>query len=389
MNTVLGKSYLYQKTGLAVTQRLIDAVGSLFFRPSKTPFPEVRKILVSRIDHLGDVFLASSILPHLKAAFPKARIHFMAGQWAVCCLKHNQLIDKILVYNSVRHNRAKGLLKNAVDAFKGFFSNVRQMRREGYDLCIDLRAYPFNSIPLMYLGKGKYKVGFATGGYGFLLDKVIPYRTGVHELAHVTDALDALGIDTSLRVLRPEFKVPKSAEQECKRALFDMGIHEREPYVLLHTGSGNAYKLWKKERWQELISKINLEYGIKTVVCDPVYGDLKGCIKLSTLVSFELFAAVARRAELFVGLDSLPAHLAASFGTPVVSIWCGINDCVQWRPLGDSVSIVKKDMPCSPCFRKKGCQSMKCMDLSAEDGMKEARKYLDFLKSSKVVRLRR
>lgn len=376
MISILGKNYLFQKFRWAVAQRLIDAVGSLFFRPNEKPLPEVKKILISRIDHIGDVFLASSIVPHLKAAFPMAEIHFMVGQWAVCCIRHNSAIDKILVYNALRHNRSGNLKTNAIEAFKGFFSNVIQLRKEGYDLCIDLRAYPFNSIPLIFLGKGKYKVGFDTGGYGFLLDKIIPYRTGVHELAHVQDALRAIGIDAPLRVIMPEFKVPNTAEQESERVLLEIGIQVKEPFVLLHTGSGNIYKLWEKERWQELINKIRREYHIKIVVCDPVYGDLMGCLKLSSMLPLELFAAVAKRSELFVGLDSLPAHLAASFGTPVVSIWCGINDSVQWRPIGESLSIVKKEMPCSPCFRKKGCPSMGCMDISAEDCMKEVRKYL-------------
>lgn len=376
MITVLGKNYLFQKFRWAVAQRLIDAAGSLFFGPKETPLPEVKKILISRIDHIGDVFLASSILPHLKAAFPKAEMHFMVGQWAVCCIRHNPAVDKILVYNALRHNRSGNLIRNAIEAFKGFFSNVIHMRNEGYDLCIDLRAYPFNSIPLLFLGKGKYKVGFDTGGYGFLLDKIIPYRRGVHELAHVQDALRAIGVDAPVRAIKPEFKVLDTAEQESERVLLATGIQVKEPFILLHTGSGNIYKLWEKERWQDLIDTIRREYRIKIVACDPVYGDLMGCLKLSSMLPLELFAAVAKRSELFLGLDSLPAHLAASFGTPVISVWCGINDSVQWRPIGENVSIVKKDMSCSPCLRKKGCRSMECMDISVEDCMKEVRKYL-------------
>lgn len=383
MITVLGKNYLFQKFRWAVAQRLIDAAGSLFFRPNEASLPEVRKILISRIDHIGDVFLASSILPHLKAVFPMASIHFLVGQWAVCCIKHNPAVDKILVYNALRHNRSGNLIRNAIEAFKGFSSNVMCMRKEGYDLCIDLRAYPFNSIPLIFLGKCKYKVGFDVGGYGFLLDKIIPYRRGVHELAHVEDALRAIGIDTPIRAIKPEFKVPYTAEQESERVLLDIGIHLKESFVLLHTGSGNVHKLWEKERWQDLINKIRREYNMKVVVCDPVYGDLTGCLTLSSMMPLELFAAVAKRSELFVGLDSLPAHLVASFGTPVISVWCGINDSVQWRPIGENVSIVKKDMSCSPCLRKKGCRSMECMDISAEGCMKEVRKYLGSSNSNK------
>lgn len=389
MITLFGRSYLFQKYHWASFQRLVDAVGELFFRPSRTPFPEVRKILISRIDSLDGVFLSCSVLPHLKGAFPKAKIHFITGQWALSFLKLNPYVDKVLVYDPISRTLSSGELKSAASSVRSFFINAKAMANSGYDLCIDLNPGPFNAIPLFAFGKGRYKAGFSTGGYGFLLDKEIPFRPGAHEMTRIADALSALGIDTSMRVLRPEFKVSRSAEQDCNKMLGDLGISDRESFVLIHTGADNPRKLWKKERWQELINKISREYGLKSVVCDPVYGDFRGCIKLSTLVSFELFATVAKRAEVFIGADSAPAHISASFGTPVVAVWCGINDDAQWRPLGDSVSVIKKELPCSPCGRKNGCQGMNCMDISAEDCMKEVRRYLDYLKTAKVVRLRR
>lgn len=386
----MGRSYLFQKPYMAIGQGIIDFLGYSIFRKSgnaQAP-SNIKKILVSRIDHFGDVFIASSILPHLKIAYPSAKIHFMAGEWAKSYLRSNPNIDRVLIYNSIRHNRAKGLLKNARTALSGFVGNVRKMRAEGYDLCIDLRAYPFNSIPLMYLGGGRCKVGFATGGWGFLLDKIVPYREGVHEISHVNDTLKALGIFVPDKDIKPEFTPSKTALKECSRILEGLGITEGEQFVLIHTGCGNPKKQWKKECWQELIDKLSGIYEIKVLVYDTEFGDLNGCIKLPSLISFELFAAAAKRATLFIGLDSLPAHLAASFSTPVVAVWCGINDSVQWRPVGRSVRVVKNEVDCSPCFRKNGCSSMECMEIRVDDCLKEASRYLDFHKNSKVVRLK-
>ena len=379
--------YLFQKPYLAVIQWVIDAVGRLLFLPvRKRKMPtDVRKILVSRIDHLGDVFIASSILPHLKKAFPRASIHFMAGEWARGYLRSNPHIDSLLVYNSMKLNRNKGLLKNALSAVTGFAANVREMRSESYDLCIDLRAYPFNSILLLVLGGGKYRVGFSTGGFGFLLDNVIPYRTGVHEITHVKDALSSIGINVPESELRPEFVPTRSSVKETTRILEGLGIAEGEKFVLVHTGSGAPKKLWRKERWQELVKGIIRRYGIKVVLYDPTYGDsIKGCIKLPPLISFEQFAVVAKKASLFIGLDSLPAHLAASFGTPVVVLWCGINDFRQWKPVGEKVALVRKDVDCAPCFKKNGCAEMHCMDITADECMREAAMFLDPLRPARA-----
>lgn len=389
MKTAFGKTYLFKKPYLAMLQGAADTIGYLLFRRQSAKMPsEVKKVLVSRIDHFGDVFIASSILPHLKAAYPGARIDFLAGEWAWGYLRSNPFINRVLVYNAFRHNRNGGFFKKAFGAIEGFFRNVRDIRAEGYDLAIDLRAYPFNSIPVLYLGGVKYIAGFSTGGFGFLLNNVVHYRTGVHETAHINDALTALGTNVPLRQLRPSFTPPKTALKEASRVLEGLGIPEGEDYVLIHTGAGNPGKLWKKEEWQGVIDRIVTRHGVKVVAYDPVYGDLLGCTYLPALISFELFAAVAKRASVFIGLDSMPAHLAASFNTPTVVVWCGINDSVQWRPVGESVSIIKKDVACSPCFLKNGCKSMDCMRISAEDCMREAGRYLKYEKPSKVIWLK-
>lgn len=361
-----------------MAQYVMDLAGKLLFRAAAKSMPkDIRSILVARIDHLGDVFLASSILPHLKKHYPDAKIDFMAGQWAKDFLGTNAYIDKVLVYNSSKHNRAKGVFKKLTDSITGFFKNVRQMRSTRYDLAIDLRAYPFNSIPLIFLGGARYKAGFSTGGFGFLFDKLVPYRTGVHEIDHIRDVLGAIGIDVDKHGLKPQYCPSRYAEKDCVRLLEGLGVAGREKFVLVHTGSGTPHKLWKKEAWQKTVNMITDRYGTRVVMYDPVYEDsITGCVKLPSSISFDTFAEVVKNAALFIGLDSLPAHLAASFGVPTVVVWCGINDHRQWQPLGDNVALVRKALDCAPCFRKNGCQSMHCMDISAQDCLNEITRFL-------------
>jgi len=368
VKTIFGRRYLYEKSLPALFQAVIDSAGYLIFRRKRSRPENIRRILVSRIDHVGDVFMASSILPHLKKAYPDAKIDFMAGDWNLFLLRSNPLVDNVLVYNSFKHVRNKGLIKRAAGGLTGFVKNVRRLRSSGYDLAIDLRAYPFNSIPLLYLGGVRYSVGFATGGFGFLLDGVVPYRTGTHEASHLSDALASLGISVHEGGLRPRFVLSEEARKNAAGVLSGLGIEEGDRFVLIHTGSGNPAKLWKKEGWQELIRMIG-KTGIKIALYDDVYPDIKGAPRLPEM-PIETFAAVTSRAAAFVGLDSFPAHLAASFDVPTVVIWSGIGDHRQWRPAGEKVSVIRRDLKCSPCSRKNGCETMECMDISADECMK-------------------
>ncbi len=371
MRHSFGRPYLYQKPYMAFFQGLVDVIGYVFFKPAGKPPKDVKKILVSRIDHMGDVFLASSVLPHLKKAYPKAEIDFMAGSWSAPCLKDNPYIDRVVLYDAFKHNRRPGLFKNLSEAIPCFLKTVRDMRKAPYDLCLVLRAYPFNGIVLSYLGGCKNIIGFATGGFGFLLGRVAPYREGVHELAHLADALDAAGVKVSEKEMRPVFNVSKEAVDKWSTMRRVLGVDDNEPYILVHTGAGNPKKYWKKEGWQALIDSMIADFGYKVLAYDPLYGDLKGCIGLDSLILFEVFAAALKGATAFAGLDSMPAHLAASFGVPTVVVWCGINDPVKWRPAGERVAIVKKDVPCAPCSTKDGCPGMACMDISVAECFKE------------------
>lgn len=368
MKTIFGRVYLYEKSYPALVQAVIDSAGYFLFRRSRRKPENIRKILVSRIDHVGDVFIASSILPHLKKAYPSAKIDMLAGEWSLFLLRSNPLIGDVLIYNSFKHNRAGGFLKKAAQGLTGFVKNVRRLRSVRYDLSIDLRAYPFNSIPLLYFGGGRYNVGFATGGNGFLLDRVIPYRKGTHEAAHLSDALESIGLRVHEDDLRPRFDLTEEAIRNAAGVLRGIGIEEGERFVLIHTGSGNPAKLWKEERWQELVRRIR-EEGIKIALYDDIYLGILDSARLPKM-PVETFAAVASKASAFIGLDSFPAHLAASFGVPAAVIWCGIGDHRQWRPIGGKVSVIRRELKCSPCARTNGCETMECMDISVEDCMK-------------------
>jgi ADP-heptose:LPS heptosyltransferase len=63
-------------------------------------------------------------------------------------------------------------------------------------------------------------------------------------------------------------------------------------------------------------------------------------------------AALIERADVFVGADSGPAHLAAAVGTWSVVLFSGTNYAQQWRPWNARARVVKHDVPCSPCHRR-------------------------------------
>ena len=62
--------------------------------------------------------------------------------------------------------------------------------------------------------------------------------------------------------------------------------------------------------------------------------------------------ALLERADLFVGADSGPSHLAACARTPSVVLFSGTNRHAQWRPWSRRSLVLRHDVPCRPCHHK-------------------------------------
>ena len=146
-----------------------------------------------------------------------------------------------------------------------------------------------------------------------------------HHLAH----LASLGIQDSPPALA--IQLPNESRVTADHVLAKAGVLSN--FVIIHPGSARIEKFWEAERWAELINHLSergftcvLSGGpaemeqthiaaIKDKLRRPVI-DLSGQVDLLTLT------AIIKKAQLLVGVDSAPTHLAAAMQTPqVVLLW--------------------------------------------------------------------
>lgn len=100
------------------------------------------------------------------------------------------------------------------------------------------------------------------------------------------------------------------------------GLHLPRDFVVLHCTSNDPVRNWSQTKWKSLVTYITettgktiVEIGLRPVVVDSDTEQARNlCGKLSILETAE----VIRRAALFIGIDSGPAHLANAVGTPGV-----------------------------------------------------------------------
>jgi len=85
----------------------------------------------------------------------------------------------------------------------------------------------------------------------------------------------------------------------------------------------------------------------------PAKFDLIGKTNLRQIV------ALLEGASLVIGNDTGPMHMAAGLGVPLVSPY-GPTDPVRTGPFGRLDSVIRLDLPCSPCYSRT-CSHTSCM----------------------------
>lgn len=158
----------------------------------------------------------------------------------------------------------------------------------------------------------------------------------------------------------PDFQVPAdpSAEAEALRYL-SFGPLKNRPVMVLHPGGRHWFKRWPPDRfsclarwWIEEKKGGVILAGTpdETSLLQSVASGLpSGDSVLFVQQSVPFLHALLARADIFVGNDSGPLHLARSAGTPSIALF-GSTSPEVWGPFpGEGGSVFYHPPACSPC----------------------------------------
>jgi heptosyltransferase-2 len=322
-----------------------------------------KKILVIKLDRIGDMVMTTPIFRALKEKWPEANISVLANTVNSSVIINNPFIDNIFVYDK------RGCHKERVKRLS-FFNNIRE---KGFDIVIDpYLDYKLNTaIITRYVGS-KYRLGFEFAGKEVLYNirypsKVFPLFT---ETKHVIDfylgLIECLGVKPG--TVQPEIFLTSDEKKNAQRLLTHNGINPERTIIGIHPGGNYESQRWPIERFAAVSDQLIRDYDADVV--------LFGGPKERLLVS-EFRTCAARTPVIFEGLDqrefmsvlsscslllcnnSGPLHIATALNIPTVSTM-GPTIPFLWWPRGDNHIVLRKDLDCSPC--KKGiCATHECM----------------------------
>ena len=328
------------------------------YLPDAVPLDQVRRALVIKLRHHGDVLLSAPVFAALKAAAPQARLDALVYRDTAEMLSQHPAIDTVHCID--RQWKKLGPWGH----LRAEWQLLQTLRHPGYDLVIHLTDHPRGAWLARAVG-ARWAVGPKVRGRGGFWQNSFTHFVGApgnalrHTVERNLDALRRIGLYPAPDQRRLSLVPGMEAERRVGQLLADLGLGGK-PFVHLHPASRWRFKCWTAEAMAAVINGLQAE-GWPVVISaapDPAEREMvaaiqaglaRSAVDLSGQLSLKELAALAGRARLFIGVDSAPMHIAAAMGTPVVALF-GPSGDKEWGPWGvPSRVIVSQDHPCRPC----------------------------------------
>ncbi len=110
---------------------------------------EIRRILVVKLDHIGDFVTALPAIRRLKAVFPQASVTVLAGRHARGFARMEPAIDELIEFDFFHARSQLGEKTLSKDDFLALRAQLAPYR---FDLAVDLRKHLSTRDVLQYTG---------------------------------------------------------------------------------------------------------------------------------------------------------------------------------------------------------------------------------------------
>lgn len=326
--------------------------------------PVAARILVVKLDALGDVLRTTCILPAIREKHPRAQITWITMPEAVPLLQHNPLVDRILPYGPdtlavlgvERFDLALCLDTAPRSAALGTLSKAA--RKRGFGVDADGRVFPFNREALGWFLMGLFD------------DLKKANRRTYQDIVMEICGLGGMRQEIILRITEEEREF---ADRFAARAGIPSGsARGRVSLIGINTGSGSRWRMkqWPEGRCVDLIRMLARDRRIRLLLFggrDEIERNAairgaagKALIDTGCGNSIREFISLVGLCDLMVASDSLGLHVALGLGKKVVGLF-GPTSAAEIDMYGRGAKIVA-DADCACCYLHDCGRTPSCMD---------------------------
>jgi heptosyltransferase-2 len=315
------------------------------------------RILVARLDALGDCVLSSAFFAALRQRFPKAHLTGAFSVLAAQLFEHCPLFDRILAIPP------------------GPTSAWRTLIGAPYDLAICPRwdVDYWSTRQLAMLSQAPVRVGFERGPYhydqpndgwaGAYFTDLVRTRSDLHEVLKGLDMLKYLGMDGPMP--DPRLWIPEASTRWAGEFV---ERHRLGRFAVLAVSAASKNRIWAAPNFLPVIDALSAAADWHFVVVGAQDAAESGAwlqrmrpeavVCATGAVPLLSTAALIARSDIYIGMDTGLMHLAAASKVPVVEISChpvsgGVdhpNSPRRFGPYATRHRILQPLQPLTPCL---------------------------------------
>ena len=312
---------------------------------------------------IGDMILLTPALRALRKNFSEAHISILINPLVRDLMEKNPYIDKVIVYD--KRNTQKGL--------RQMWQMADRFRAKQFDTAIILHPNSIRSAFLSFIADIPERIGTKFKGRGLFLTTKVKRRTNIHEVHRYLDVVNPI-VGTNHDEKLEFWGISKDDENFAENAL----AGRSSPIIGINPCTTWSSKRWSAERFARLADLLSRRFGAY-VFLTGTPEDVHLGNEITKRVSSELLDLVGRttlwqlgalmkRCDLYITGDSGSMHISAAVNTHTIALF-GPTDPVRHGPFGTGHNVVRRDMRCSPCYKRE-CKSCDCMqNIQVEDIM--------------------
>jgi heptosyltransferase I len=335
------------------------------------------RILIVKLSAIGDVIHTLPAAAFLKRALPQAHIAWAVERPAAAILRGSPAIDELLELDT-RALRKNMISNPQIAAFRTQLGSLKgKTSGQGFDVAIDFQGL-LKSAMVLKATEAPRRIGFATSELREKLSRFfLTEQIQTASLAHVIDKNLALAraLVDAPETQEAAYQFPIAVAPEDEQYIDEALGNRLQKFAILNPGGGWMTKLWSVEKFAEVADWLWDEYGITSLV---TYGPgeehlaqaVQSNSRQNTVIAFpstlKQLVALARRAQIFVGGDTGPLHIAAACGTPIVGIY-GPTSPERNGPFNKRDITVGRDLWCRANCHKRKCWHWECMEIAVEE----------------------
>jgi lipopolysaccharide heptosyltransferase II len=343
----------------APRERAIVAAADLALRPmawmrraSETSAP-VSRVLLLRLERIGDLLMVLPAIEAARAAWPAAEIDLAVGSWNL------PLARLIPGLTGVHTADVPWLARDGRgDRWRILLAKARDWRRHRYDVVVNFEP-DIRSNFLAWRTGARRRHGYWTGGGGAFLTMADAYaadeHVGLNARRLIAHAAGSAAPAPAGAATGPRLVLPDAAHARAR----DLLAGATGPIVGVHVSGGRPSKQWHLDRFAAVARDLSQRRGativltgseadraqvdqVRRLVGEARIIDVGGALDLVEL------AAVLTRLDVLVTGDTGPMHLASAMATPLVALF-GPADPRRYGPTSPRQHVLRVDLPCSPC----------------------------------------